>query len=193
MTARGRQYYDPEIQTNRFVPGEQDLERIEVFPVGEGSTARLPQEIGKWASRRVDGGGRIVEQGDSDFQQQRVVELALGRWPTLQVYVLNSEIEDSTWEGTGPSPRLWGAPAPQPFSASGVPGDPPTEDLSPAREETEEAVAIRALAAPAAGSYVLIEDIVVLLESYAQQYDDQGNPSGALALREAAAALKETT
>ena len=63
MTARGRQYYDPEIQAARKVPGEQNLNRIEVYPVGPESTSRLPQEVGKWASRLVDAEGHVIEQG----------------------------------------------------------------------------------------------------------------------------------
>ena len=50
---------------------------------------------------------------------------------------------------------------------------------------------LRAISVPETGIYARLEDIVVILEDYAVQYDEQGNPSGALALREAAAALRE--
>ena len=190
MTARGRQYYDPEIQTTRFVPGLEDLNRIEIYPVGPESTARLPQEIGKWAARRVDGQGGIVDQGASDTQQERTIDLARERWPGLEVYVLGAEIEDSTWEGVGPSPRLW-------RHADHAQTLPPAVDRDEIIERIADGVqehgprVLRAIVATDPGSYVHINDIVLVLEEYAQQYDEQGNPSGALALREAAAALAE--
>lgn len=60
-------------------------------------------------------------------------------------------------------------------------------DVPEAREASTNT--IRAILATEPGAYVLIQDIVAMLEEYATQYDEQGNPSGALALREAAAAL----
>jgi hypothetical protein len=196
MTARGRQYYDPEIQTTRFVPGQEDLNRIEIYPVGPESTARLPQEIGKWASRRVDGQGNVVEQGASDTQQDRTIALANERWPDLEVYVLGAEIEDSTWEGVGPSPRLWRNAQGVDIARSYITDEPVTiamEDVTPAVEDVRpgEMNVVHAFTVPVTGVYVALDDILLTLEYYARQYDEQGNPSGALALREAATALKE--
>ena len=189
MTARGRQYYDPEIQAHRSVPGEQDLERIEVYPVGLESTARLPQEIGKWAARRVDGKGVIREEGASDTQQNRAIDLARERWPGLEVYVVNAEIEDSTWEGVGPSPRLWQAAFHQPPQVS-EPGRP--ADVTPAVEPEELfalETSLHVIQVVKPGHYLLLEDVLRILNSYADQYDAEGNPSAALGIREAADAL----
>jgi len=105
-------------------------------------------------------------------------------WPTHPVYELRSEAEDSTWEGHGPSPRLWQ-----------VPGATPTE-VPPAVQEqapqpTEEQAPLRLLVAPEPGPYVLLPDILRLLEMWAVAYEVDKNPSGALALRDAVDMLKD--
>ena len=201
MSQRGRNYYDPILQVPASIEGEANKERIEVFPVGMDSPSRLPSEVGKWASRRVASDGRVIEQGPSAGEQGEAIRQAEMNWPGLEVYFVTAEIEDSTWDGVGPSPRLWHTAA-DVTPAVGMPGrrlpELPDSAYPPGAKEIPVEVmpnpdvrSITAIVATKSGAYIHIEDVVLLLEDYAQQYDDQGNPSGALALREAASALKE--
>ena len=182
---RGRQYYDPILQTGAKVEGAPDLSRIELFPIGQDSTSRLPEEIGKWVGRKVEPDGTITGYTPGDFDHDRALTQAQQIWPGLEVYELRSEIEDSTWEGTGPSPRLW-----QGASDIVEPRDPPPA-LEVVPQPTEEQVSLRLLPVTELGSYVLLSDICNLLEMWAVSYEVDKNPSGALALREAVDALKD--
>lgn len=212
MTPRGRNYYDPILQTPSSIAGQEDKSRIEVFPVGMDSPSRLPSEIGKWASRRVDATGAVVEQGPSAGEQGEAIRQAETKWPGLEVYFLSAEIEDSTWEGMGPTPRLWQSPFEQPALQSneeglfghekiaGRPADltPAVEPLTPEQEESlrshgllpEEAV-LHAIRVQNPGTYVHLENVLQVLEGYAQQFAADSNPSAALGIREAAKALSE--
>lgn len=104
---RGRHYYDPIIQTGSTVQGEPDLSRIELFPAGPESLGRLPEDHGKWIGRRIGSQGEIVGYSTGDFNHDAAMAHAQELWPGLTVYELNAENEDSTWEGHGPSPRMW--------------------------------------------------------------------------------------
>ena len=189
---RGRQYYDPIVQVPGKVEGAQDLSRIELYPEG------APDDPSpKWRGRRISPDGLIAEVAPGDFNHDRALEQAQQMWPGMTVYELRSETEDSTWEGHGPSPRMWQAAyqeAPPGVSAIERNGvrieyEQPAEDVPPAVSEDQ--AMVRLLAAPEPGAYVLLTDVVALLEGYARQFEDEKNPSGALALREAAEALKE--
>lgn len=181
----GRRYYDPELQVDRLIEGEKDLSRIELFPVGQESTARLPDDHGKWVARKIESDGSISGYTPGDFNHATALAQAEQVWPGLQVFELRSEIEDSTWEGVGPSPRIWQNAAPvmqlpqqpeQLFPDGPQPGDPPP---------------LRTMYAPEAAHYVNLGDLAALLEHYAKEFDEQRNPSAAVALREVAAALLE--
>jgi hypothetical protein len=184
---RGRHYYDPELQVPKLVEGEQDLARIELFPVGQDSTARLPEEHGKWVARKVETDGSISGYTQGDFDHDRAQTQAQQIWPGLQVFELRSEIEDSTWEGTGPSPRLWQNAIGEPTPAVDLP--PGEEILYPPPEQ--EQVQLRVLPISEPGAYVLLSDIKSLLEMWASQYEEDKNPSAAMALRDVVDALKD--
>lgn len=177
---RGRQYYDPIIQAPSTVEGQENKERIEVFPVGMDSPSRMASEVGKWASRRVDAEGRIIEQGPSAGEQNEAIRQAEATWPGLDVYFLTAEIEDSTWDGIGPTPRLW--------QQGRTEHDPPANVVpmpQPVQAETSEEVSVRAFSVEA-GTYMHLDDIRKLLHSYADVYDENDNPSASRALRSAA-------
>ena len=99
---RGRQYYDPEIQANRPVEIPADMARIEFYPELDGSG-----QIGRWVARRIDHDGRIVGYTAGNFDHDAELAHAMELWPGLTVFELPDEQADSTWEGTGPSPRIW--------------------------------------------------------------------------------------
>lgn len=181
--SRGRhQYYDPILQEP--LPGDApDLSRIELFPVGQESEGRLmDQPIGKWMARKIGSDGRIVEQSPGDFDHGNALKQAQEMWPGLQVYQLNNELEDSTWNGVGPSPRMW---------QNAVAGT--VETLTPASEPavTDPDASPTLNAITVNGTYVRLDDVIAILEDYAAQFDGQNNPSAAMGLREAAAALRE--
>lgn len=180
---RGRHYYDPELQVDRLVEGDKDLSRIELFPIGQDSTSRLPEEIGKWVARKVESDGTISGYTPGDFNHEAALAQAQTVWPGLQVFELRSEIEDSTWEGMGPTPRIWQNAAPE-EELQNLP-----EQLYP--EQAAETPQIRTIYAPAAAHYVNLDDMVALMEHYATEFDEQRNPSAAIALREVATALGE--
>jgi hypothetical protein len=226
-----RNYYDPILQVPSTVEGAPDLSRIELFPIGQDSTSRLPADVGKWMARRINPDGSIAEYTPGDFNHDGALQQAQDAWPELTVFELTSEIEDSTWEGTGPSPRLWQTPgnavppatahktvdqihpfppvsaierggtrvefAPHdsppviydPVSAAITAGEEMDRDaeLTPAGEAPQ----LHAMQVDQPGVYVSLEDILVILEHYAVQFDSENNPSAALGLREAAKALRE--
>lgn len=184
---RGRQYYDPILQVDQTVQGDSDLSRIELFPVGQDSTSRLPEDIGKWVGRKVERDGSVSGHTPGDFDHDRALRQAQDTWPGLAVYELRSEIEDSTWDGVGPSPRLWQTPAPPVQVPETIyPDLPPAGDL-PDPEETQ----LRVLPIDEPGTYVRLADILRLLEMWASAYEVDKNPSAAMALRDAVEALGE--
>lgn len=184
--SRGRhQYYDPILQEP--LPGDApDLSRIELFPVGQESEGRLmDQPIGKWMARKIGNDGRVLEHSPGDFDHDNALRQAQEMWPGLQIYQLNSELEDSTWNGVGPSPRMWQTAV----VASSVVRD-IKADLTPA-SESELGTPPTLNAITVSGTYVRLDDVLAILEDYAVQFDGQNNPSAAMGLREAAAALRE--
>jgi len=193
---RGRQYYDPILQVGASVEGAPDLSRIELFPIGQESTSRLPEQIGKWVGRKIAPDGSIEAEAPGDFDHDRALAQAQAMWPELTVYELNAEIEDSTWEGSGPSPRLWHSalasdvvsPPVDIQSRSLASGDVGVRaELPPAGDERM----LRVLPIADPGNYVHLNDVLAMLEDYAGQFDVDSNPSAALGLREAARALRE--
>ena len=101
-------------------------------------------------------------------------------WPGLTVFELPDEQTDSTWEGIGPSPRMW---------QRGISPD-VTPVLEPPENTTEAVPVMRGLTVAEAGTYLLLSDVCGWLESWAVGFEVDKNPSGALALREAVDALK---
>ena len=184
---RGRQYYDPIEQVPSSVEGESDVSRIELFPVGQDSTSRLPEDIGKWVGRKVERDGSVSGHTPGDFVHDRALKQAQDTWPGLGVYELRSEIEDSTWEGVGPSPRIWQNTSP----VTAVP-DRIYPDLTPAGDSPDpEQAQLRNLPIDEPGVYVRLADILSLLELWAVAYEVDKNPSAAMALREAVDTLKD--
>lgn len=192
---RGRQYYDPIEQAPGKVEGEPDLSRIELFMSG-GSDQRTVGEdtAGKWIARRISPDGSVYMTSNGSFDHDQALAEAQALWPDLTVYELQDEREDSTWEGTGPSPRLW-----QTISQMGLP--PAVDDLpreafwegvaETTAPPTEEQVPLHVMAAAQTGTYVLLDDIRNLLETWAVAYEIDKNPSAAMALRDAVDALKD--
>jgi hypothetical protein len=188
---RGRQYYDPIVQVPGTVEGEQDLSRIELFPEGSPEDANP-----KWRGRLIDAKGLVASVTSGDFNQERALEQAKQTFGEhLSVYVLRDEGQDSTWEGHGPSPRLWQRPGATPTE---IPPAVPPFDLKVDQEgqeeiwrPTEEQAPLRLLVAPEPGPYALLSDILGLLEMWAVSYEVDKNPSGALALRDAVDMLRD--
>ena len=188
---RGRQYYDPIVQVPGTVEGENDLARVEVFQ----------DETLKWWGRQVASDGSLTGNMVGDFDHATLLKRVHESWPTHPVYELRSEGEDSTWEGHGPSPRLWqnsspetGVAAPPVDLQSGPSPDADTsgagdEPIPPAVDQSDEAP-LRIIPITEPGIYVRLEDICGLLEMWAVAYEVDKNPSGALALREAADMLR---
>jgi hypothetical protein len=177
---RGRQYYDPIVQVPGTVEGEQDLSRIELFPEGSPEDANP-----KWRGRLIDAKGLVASVTSGDFNQERALEQAKQTFGEhLSVYVLRDEGQDSTWEGHGPSPRLWQMPG-------AIPKEIPPAVQEPAPQPTEEQAPLRLLVAPEPGPYALLSDILSLLEMWAVSYEVDKNPSGALALRDAVDMLRD--
>lgn len=175
MSNRGRHYYDPITQPPLAEGEQRDVSRIEVFQDPADPTLR------RWCARYVLPDGRVDSGSIEDTDRDRVISMAQEAWPGLDVYELQDPGEDSTWEGMGPSPRLW-----QSNIAPYV--ETPTETFTPAVEaETPQLNAITVT-----GTYVLLEDVLAILESYAAHFDRESNPSAALGLREASAAFRES-
>lgn len=201
--ARGRHYYDPILQTGATVESAPDLSRIELFPAGAESLGRLPQDQGKWIGRRINEDGSVAEEAPGDFDHDRALAQAQELWPGLTVYELNAEHEDSTWEGVGPSPRLWAASnAISKMVAQEFKEATPEHRKEMLRDvgrlanaiadgPTDDEVQLRVLPIGQPGNYVLLDDIAALLGVWADQYEQEKNPSAALALREAVDALKD--
>lgn len=185
---RGRQYYDPIVQVPGRVEGAPDMSRIELYPEGAADDPNP-----KWRGRRINPDGSVAATAPGDFDHDRALAQAQQMWPELTVYELRGEGEDSTWEGHGPSPRLWhGAEGVtvEPLRVAPVTDDPEPGGPPPALEVVPEPVQLRALAV-SAGIYAPLEDVALLLRSWANQYELEKNPSAALALHEAADALSQ--
>ena len=179
---RGRHYYDPIVQTGAVVEGENDLSRIEFYL----------DDDQKWKGRRVASDGSVVEVDDGDVDQAGALARAQNRWPGLTVYELLGPREDSTWEGHGPSPRAWqptNVLTPVPLEEPMEVHETPPQEVVAARDAQ---APINGLRVSDPGLYLRVEDVVLVLEEWSQQYDLDRNPSGALALREAAQAFRET-
>jgi len=179
MSKRGRQYYDPIVQEPYEVP--ESVGRIEVFQDPADPSLR------RWCSHLVNPDGSIGSEDFCDGDRDQVIVMAQERWPGLDVFELQEPYEDSTWDGVGPTPRLW-----QQTSAEETPAAPvvPLFRVDDLPDEAEQ-VPLRVIAVERPGTYVLLEDIRSLLEVWAMSYDEVKNPSGAVALREALEALKE--
>lgn len=193
---RGRQYYDPIQQAPSRVE-TQGERRIELYPKGD---IRDGEVRPKWMARLIAPDGLIEQHSPGSFDHDDAMRQAQEMWPGLEVFELREEWEDSTHEGMGPSPRLWQNTSPQMgFPGERIPKDTPPVDrdaeilrLADAVQDSPDASRqIRAIVASDPGSYVHIADIILVLEDYAAQYDGMNNPSGAVALREAAGALRE--
>ncbi len=117
---RGRQYYDPIVQVPGMVEGDRDLSRVEVFQ----------DESLQWTARQVAADGSLTGATLKDFNHDGLLKLVGEWWPTLAIYELRSEGEDSTWEGHGPSPRIFQNSSPE-TGASGAPLPEPPSGPSP--------------------------------------------------------------
>jgi len=200
---RGRQYYDPIVHVPGKTDAQTDYSRIELFPAGAEALGRLPQDQGKWIGRLISPDGSISEEAPGDFDHDRALAQAEQLWPGLTVYELNAEHEDSTWDGAGPSPRIWQTFAPssidtalknaQDALASAGGPDEVAKAVREAMGDVPPAVEVQLRVMPISqpGNYVLLDDIRGLLESWAVAYDVDKNPSAAMALREAVDALKD--
>lgn len=170
---RGRQYYDPIIQTGASVEGDKDLSRIEMY---------MDEEY-RWWARRIAPDGSLTGETRHGTQRDDVLALAQAAWPDLTVYELRNESDDSTWEGTGPTPRLWqdGRTHHDAAVAPVVPLPVHTPETAVEADPVE----VRAFSVEA-GTYMHVDDIRRLLNSYANVYDESDNPSASKALRAAA-------
>ena len=216
--ARGRQYYDPIIQAPSRVESA-GTRRIELYPEQDvrDNTVTL-----RWVARLIGEDGLIADKSPGSFDHDDALRQAHELWPGLEVFELREESEDSTWDGMGPSPRLWQ----NAVAAAGVtkeqftsvlheaantveahqgssPGDadgasrqtPPQGPLpegvgaspGPGDDQPQQ---LHALTAGKTGTYVHLDDVIVCLEYFAAQFDGD-NPSAALGIRQAAAALRE--
>lgn len=103
MPRGGRQHYDPIVQAPATVQSASSR-RIELFPEQDvrDNAATL-----RWVARLVDEQGRIIQKSAGSFDHDDALRQAQELWPGLEVFELREESEDSTWEGMGPSPRLW--------------------------------------------------------------------------------------
>lgn len=183
---RGRQYYDPEIQTSHPVETPKDLARIEFYPELDGSG-----QIGRWVARRIDHDGRIVGYTAGNFDHDKELAHAQELWPGLTVFELNDEQKDSTWEGTGPSPRIWQQAERVPVAEQKMMD---TTTFTPVLEPEPDQVALHLFPIPEEtkpGIYVRLDDMRAWLEGCAVQYEVDKNPSAALALRDVVDALKD--
>ena len=194
-----RQYYDPEVQLSRPVEGDKDLSRIEFYPELDGSG-----QIGRWVGRRNGQDGRIVGYTAGNFDRDRELAHAQELWPGLEVFELNDEQADSTWEGTGPSPRIWQnsiIASEQAFVEDTIANveapEQQTEHVFSSSfdkvppEPIEEQMPLHIVVAGQPGTYVLLDDVIQLLLSWAEEFERNKNPSAALGLNEAVQALKD--
>lgn len=189
---RGRQYYDPIIQVPGKVEGAP-TRRIELYPEGAISDGGGGEQQLRWVGRLIGELGEIVATANGSFDHDDALRQAQQLWPGLEVYELREEGEDSTWDGMGPSPRLWqNSPSETgvapPLAVVPSSGDDAPSDVS-ATEAEGESIPIRAFAVEA-GTYMHVEDIKRLLLMWADQYEEDRNPSAAMAMREAAETLQ---
>lgn len=191
---RGRQYYDPIVQVPGAIDANQDLSRIELYQ----------DDDLRWKGRLIDAKGAIEKIAPGDFDHDGALAQAEALWPGLSVYELRDKYQDSTWEGTGPSPRTWQGSAPAELDLTemvkevvvnnDVDAVRAAQELAEfsAEDESPEVAAhgeIRGIMVTAPGMYVSLTDVCDLLVAWAEQYE--GNPSAELALREASGALRE--
>lgn len=177
---RGRHYYDPQIQANAFVPSVDDLARIELYQEPDG----------RWCSRRIASDGSISEIARGSYEHEGALDEAKSLWPGLTVYELRSGDDDSTWEGIGPSPRMWAAAASQASLApvrDNTPEEMPVEYV-PHEEGEPEWPQVPVLIIDSPGAYIPLDAAVIQLRWTADRYDEQQNPSAAMALRAVAEA-----
>ena len=89
---------EPNKPVGRIFKTRADAERIELYPDGDR----------KWHARLVDHDGNdIGEANGGSFDREWVEKDAAEQYPDLIIHQMESEDEDSTWMGKGPSPRLW--------------------------------------------------------------------------------------
>ena len=82
----------------RIFKTKADPERIELYPDADR----------KWHARLIDHDGQIIgEVNNGSFDQQWVEKDAAEQYPELIIHQMETEDEDSTWMGKGPSPRIW--------------------------------------------------------------------------------------
>jgi hypothetical protein len=186
---RGRQYYDPIIQAPSRVESAGNR-RVELYPEHD---IRDNVERPRWVARLIGEDGLIVQHSPGSFEHDDALRQAQEMWPGLEVFELREESEDSTWDGMGPSPRLW-----QSDPASYISDEPTVVQISrdspmggnitPVADEQPQ---LHAIQVSQPGTYVRLDDVLAVLEGYAAQFDGENNPSAALGLREAASALRE--
>jgi hypothetical protein len=186
---RGRQYYDPIVQAPSKVKSASSR-RIELYPEQD---VRDNAVTLRWVGRLVSDEGVIIEKAQGSFDHDDALRQAQELWPGLEVFELREESEDSTWEGMGPSPRLWQNRQEVVPPAVGAIAE---TTLRAFQENPEQVMAevsrmLHAFSVGQPGTYVRLDDIFEVLESYAEQYDAENNPSAAVGLREAAKALRE--
>lgn len=188
---RGRQYYDPIIQVPGKVEGAP-TRRIELYPEGNVTDGGGGDQQLRWVGRLIGDQGEVVATANGSFDHDDALRQAQELWPDLEVFELREEGEDSTWDGMGPSPRLWQNTL-EDSSPEG--GDPPVvhDDRPPVGEpvtgDEQTSVPIRAFSVEA-GTYMHVDDIKRLLLIWADQYEADRNPSAAMAMREAAETLQ---
>lgn len=191
---RGRQYYDPIVQVPGKVEGAP-TKRIELYPEGSITDGGGGDQQLRWVGRLIGDQGEVVATANGSFDHDDALRQAQELWPGLEVFELREEGEDSTWDGMGPSPRLWqGAQQATPgerlldLPESAYPEDSVPLAVVPDPPEGE-GIPIRAFAVEA-GTYMHIDDIKRLLLTWADQYEEDRNPSAAMAMREAAETLQ---
>ena len=150
---RGRRYYDPEIQVPSTVPQTEDLTRVEVFQDANG----------RWAPRLVNANGIATHVGTGSFDQGDALAEASRRWPGLEVFEVRDEAHDSTWSGTGPSPRAFFQPPVQLPPES----DPATQTMENPDAPPLEPGIIHGLIVGAPGTYVQLDETLAWLRQQA--------------------------
>ena len=155
---RGRRYYDPEIQVPSTVPQAEDLTRVEIFQNADG----------RWAPRLVNKNGIATHVGTGSFNPADAFAEAERRWPGLEVFEVRDEAHDSTWSGTGPSPRAFFPPPQQLPPESGSEAQAAWAlDEAITAESDPEPVLIHGLVAGEPGMYVRLNDVTMWLRQQA--------------------------
>jgi len=89
---------EPAKPVGRIFRTKDDPAKIELYPDGDR----------KWHARLVDlEGNDIGEANGGSFDRNWVEEDARQQYPDLEIIQMESEDDDSSWTGKGPSPRLW--------------------------------------------------------------------------------------